>query len=51
MEIPESRVVGARELFDTSDDEEMREMARLELERLQTRLEETEEELTSLDSH
>jgi peptide chain release factor 1 len=43
-----AELVGARELFDTSDDEEMREMARLELESLQTRLEETEEELRLL---
>ena len=39
---------GARELFDTSDDEEMREMARLELESLQSRLEETEKDLRIL---
>jgi peptide chain release factor 1 len=38
----------ARELFDTSDDDEMREMARLELESLQTRLEQTEQELRLL---
>jgi peptide chain release factor 1 len=43
-----AELVGARELFDTSDDEEMREMARLELESLQTRLEETEEQLRLL---
>ena len=43
-----AELVGARELFDTSDDEEMREMARLELESLQTRVEETEEELRLL---
>jgi len=43
-----AELVGARELFDTSDDEEMREMARLELESLQTRLAETEEELRLL---
>ena len=36
---------GARELYDTSDDEEMREMARLELETLQARLEETDQQL------
>jgi peptide chain release factor 1 len=39
---------GARELFDTSDDDEMREMARLELDTLQTRLEENERELRLL---
>jgi len=43
-----TELVGARELFDTSDDEEMREMARLELESLQSRLEKTEEELRIL---
>ena len=41
-------LAGARELFDTSDDDEMREMARLELETLQTRLEQTEQELRLL---
>ncbi|PYS69168.1 MAG: peptide chain release factor 1 [Acidobacteria bacterium] len=40
--------VGARELFDTSDDDEMREMARLELESLQAKLEQTENELRVL---
>jgi peptide chain release factor 1 len=39
---------GARELFDTSDDEEMREMARLELETLQSRLTEVEQDLKLL---
>src|SRR5687768_4442670 len=39
---------GARELYDTSDDEEMREMARLELETLQARLEETDQQLKLL---
>src|SRR5687768_16781159 len=39
---------GARELFDTSDDEEMREMARLELETLQTKLDEADRELKLL---
>ena len=38
----------ARELFDTSDDDEMREMARQELENLQSRLQQTEEELKIL---
>ena len=40
--------VGARELFDASDDDEMREMARLELESLQTKIEQTENELRVL---
>ena len=39
---------GARELLDTSDDDEMREMARLELETLQTRLTEVEQDLKLL---
>ena len=39
---------GARELFDTSDDDEMREMARLELESLQTRLDDADRELKLL---
>ena len=43
-----TELAGARELYDTSDDEEMREMARLELESLQSRLEKTEEELRIL---
>jgi peptide chain release factor 1 len=43
-----SELAGARELFDTSDDEEMREMARLEMETLETRLEETDKELKIL---
>ncbi|HEX6285749.1 MAG TPA: peptide chain release factor 1 [Pyrinomonadaceae bacterium] len=41
-------LAGARELLDTSDDDEMREMARLELESLQARLEQTEQELRLL---
>jgi peptide chain release factor 1 len=41
-------IAGARELFDTSDDEEMREMARLELETLQNRLTEVEQDLKLL---
>jgi peptide chain release factor 1 len=41
-------LAGARELYDTSDDEEMREMARLELESLQARLEETDQQLKLL---
>src|SRR5688572_6167501 len=44
-----SELEGARELFDTSDDDEMREMARLELETLQTRLDEADRELKLLD--
>ena len=43
-----AELAGARELFDTSDDDDMREMARLELETLQTRLEQTEQELRLL---
>ncbi|HEU4434518.1 MAG TPA: peptide chain release factor 1 [Pyrinomonadaceae bacterium] len=43
-----SELEGARELFDTSDDDEMREMARLELESLQTRLDEADRELKLL---
>jgi len=43
-----AELVGARELFDTSDDDEMREMARLELESLQTQLNEIEEQLRLL---
>jgi peptide chain release factor 1 len=39
---------GTRELLDTADDEEMREMARLELDSLQARLEENEKELRLL---
>ena len=38
----------ARELMDTSDDEEMREMARLELESLQSRIDEADKELKLL---
>jgi peptide chain release factor 1 len=41
-------ITGARELLDTSDDDEMREMARLELETLQTRLTEVEQDLRLL---
>ena len=41
-------IAGARELFHTSDDEEMREMARLELETLQSRLTEVEQDLRLL---
>ena len=37
-----------RELLETSDDEEMREMARLEMESLQTRIDETDKELKLL---
>ncbi|HEY8225283.1 MAG TPA: PCRF domain-containing protein, partial [Pyrinomonadaceae bacterium] len=33
-----NELAGARELFETSDDNEMREMARLEMETLDTRL-------------
>src|SRR5215207_4356257 len=38
----------ARELMDTSDDEEMREMARMELESLQTRIDDADRELKLL---
>jgi peptide chain release factor 1 len=38
----------ARELYDTSDDDEMREMARLELDSLQARIDETDRELKLL---
>src|SRR5258705_7115073 len=41
-------LAGARELYDTSDDDEMREMARLELETLQIDLDETDKELNLL---
>ena len=43
-----NELAGARELFDTSDDDEMREMARLELETLQTKLDEADKELKLL---
>jgi len=39
---------GTRELLETADDEEMREMARVEMEALQARLEENEKELRLL---
>ena len=38
----------ARELLDTSDDDEMREMARLELETLQTKIDDADRELKLL---
>src|SRR5258705_935129 len=41
-------LAGARELYDTSDDDDMREMARLELETLQIKLDETDKELKLL---
>lgn len=41
-------LIGARELFDNVDDEEMREMARLEVESLQEKLDTTENELKFL---
>jgi len=43
-----NELAGARELFETSEDNEMREMARLEMETLDTRLEETDRELKIL---
>ncbi|MGH9966576.1 MAG: peptide chain release factor 1 [Pyrinomonadaceae bacterium] len=41
-------LTGARELLETADDEEMREMARLEVESLQQKLEKTENDLKLL---
>jgi peptide chain release factor 1 len=41
-------LTGARELFDTADDDEMREMARLELESLQEKIEKADNELKLL---
>src|SRR5689334_22835623 len=43
-----AEISGTRELLDTADDDEMREMARVELDSLQTRLDETEKELRLL---
>jgi peptide chain release factor 1 len=43
-----SELADARELMDTSDDEEMREMARLELESLQSRIDDADRELKLL---
>ena len=43
-----AELADARELMDTSDDEEMREMARLELESLQTRIDDADRELKLL---
>lgn len=43
-----SELADARELFEQSDDEEMRELARLELDTLQEQLDRTEEELRVL---
>ena len=43
-----SELADARELLDTSDDEEMREMARIELEALQTRIDDADRELKLL---
>jgi len=43
-----NELTGARELLDTSDDDEMREMARLELETLQTKLDAADKELKLL---
>src|SRR6476469_1056916 len=48
MKALKDEISGARELFDTSDDAEMREMARIELETLQVRLEELEGDLRLL---
>jgi peptide chain release factor 1 len=44
----QAELAGARDLFETADDEEMREMARQEMETLHTRLEETDRELKLL---
>src|ERR1700746_3742586 len=41
-------LAGARDLADTADDEEMRELARVEIENLQARLEQTENDLKLL---
>jgi peptide chain release factor 1 len=43
-----AELADARELMDTSDDEEMREMARVELESLQTRIDDADRELKLL---
>src|ERR671938_999506 len=43
-----SELAGARELFDSSDDEEMRELARAETDALNTRIAQTAEELRVL---
>ena len=43
-----NELAGARELMDTSDDDEMREMARIELETLQTKIDNAEKELKLL---
>ena len=43
-----NELTGARELLDTSDDDEMREMARLELETLQAKIDDAEKELKLL---
>ncbi|MDQ3474751.1 MAG: PCRF domain-containing protein, partial [Acidobacteriota bacterium] len=41
----QAEMAGAREMLDTAEDDEMREMARMEVDSLQTRLEATENEL------
>src|SRR5919199_3742532 len=43
-----TQLTDARELFDTSDDDEMREMARLELDSLQAKIDEADRELKLL---
>jgi peptide chain release factor 1 len=43
-----NELAGARELFDTADDDEMREMARQEVESLQNKLEDADKELKLL---
>src|SRR4030095_8069214 len=44
----QEQLVGAQELLDTADDEEMREMARVEINSLQSQVEQTEETLRFL---
>src|ERR1044072_9330120 len=43
-----SELADTRELMDSADDDEMREMARIELESLQTRIDKTDQELKLL---
>src|SRR3954471_2924250 len=48
MKLLKDELAGARELMDTADDEEMRELARVEVSTLQARLDQCEEELRVL---
>ncbi|MDT4954814.1 MAG: peptide chain release factor 1 [Acidobacteriota bacterium] len=48
MKSLKDEIAGAQELLDTADDEEMREMARVEVESLQARVSQAEEELRFL---